>query len=88
LYSVVQAAFHDDNGPDGEVWVSYTDFSGLKFVNILAANIDSEYTMYPFYTGLFKKNVHVLLIYRCYYLCAASIIAANFKYKYGRNQLQ
>jgi len=48
-------------GPSGEVMVSYTELGGLKFLNILAANMTNGYvyTMLPSDTDLFPEKVSI-----------------------------
>ncbi|KAL4218854.1 hypothetical protein ACF0H5_021442 [Mactra antiquata] len=53
---IIGEAFPYSGGPGGEVWVSYTQFSSLKFANILALNIGQgySYTLHPKDTGIYS----------------------------------
>jgi len=59
LLYLLQAAFPEGPGPAGEVWVSYSDFNGLRFSQILVLNLAkrSTYTMYPGDTGIYSNDV-------------------------------
>lgn len=54
-----QSVFPETDGPEGEVMVSYTEVSGLRFANILVVNLTTgtTYTMYPKDTGVYSSDV-------------------------------
>ncbi|XP_052789947.1 uncharacterized protein LOC128224213 isoform X2 [Mya arenaria] len=52
---ILQAAFNDVDGPDGEAWLSYTQVGGLRFADILVLNLKSPYTLYPRDTGIYDN---------------------------------
>lgn len=65
----VQAAFPEMTGPAGEVWVSYSEYQGLRFANLLVLNLakGTTYTMYPKDTGIYDDTeVTLTNVKKCY----------------------
>ena len=60
LHFLCQMAFADGSGPQGEVWTTYTDVSGLRFGIIFVANLTRPYKIGPSLTG-FSPQVDLLV---------------------------